>query len=440
MVDGEGRGVRRVGEVAVKGPQRGGLEHALVGDGAGGEGADVAVGQAGRPGGGLHQLAQQEQLPLQGFAGRALDGRHHHLPDAGLGGGGQAADDGRVDGHLAPPDDAAPPFRGHDLFQQGLGGGLARVVGRQEQHAQPGAGRVHATERRVGPEEGPGDGRHDARPVATHIIRGAGAPMLHAAQGGQGLGQDGVGGLILEGRDEADLKQEEEEGRGGRRREERGMRGWRSWGERGGGRCGERLSDGRRSVPSPRRPPAQCPTHSPASATKGEPPHHPSTHAARVPLRQDVLQVGRLDWGRHVRRGRPRGGAAPAEQVGRGGRGRHGHRIHGRPPPRQGTDGQAGRPGGGEPGRGRGGLCGRRGGKKGRGLRIDRARVYSRWPRLALSPFPLSQINSPGGARRPPGRQSRAWLGGLPGGWCARRGECGGKGTRGGRWACRGEV
>ena len=134
VVDREAGLEPRVLQVEVVGPERGGLEHALVGDGAAREGADVKVSRQRAAlglGGLLDQLAEQEELALQLVPlerSGAGDGLEDHLPGAGLGGAREAAHDRRVDGHLAPADDAAPALGGDHALQNRLGLGLGGVV------------------------------------------------------------------------------------------------------------------------------------------------------------------------------------------------------------------------------------------------------------------------------------------------------------------------
>lgn len=182
------------------------VEHALVHDGAGGQGADVQVGGGGAHLGasaGLDRLAKDEELALQGLAGDA-GLLNQDLAEAGAGGLGHAADHLHVYGHVAPSDQLEAAGSDHGLHQL-LALLLEGVVVGQEDHADTGALGGDAGELLL--QEGPGDLGHDARAVAGHVIGRAGATVLHAAQGTEGLVHDLVRGLLLQVGDEADLQE-----------------------------------------------------------------------------------------------------------------------------------------------------------------------------------------------------------------------------------------
>lgn len=153
VVDGEGGDEGLVPQVGEEGGDPHGAEHALVHDGAAGEGAEVerlAV-EAGRGGCcGLHALAHDVQLALQLVAAQPA-GAHNHLLDGGLGALRDGAHHGGVHGHGAPAEQRQALLFQHFRHQR-LGRRQRGRLPRQEGHAHGGGTLLDAGHARpVGP-------------------------------------------------------------------------------------------------------------------------------------------------------------------------------------------------------------------------------------------------------------------------------------------------
>ncbi len=201
---GERRGEAAVGEVREEGLQLAGGQHALVDDGAGGERREVHAGLA------LGALAQHERLAVQLDAGASSPRLRpggapgdEQLAEGGHGGAGAVAEQVGGDRDLAPSEDREVLLCGDglDLLR---GGGLCGAVGGEEGDAdgvRAGLGELESGDLA---QEGVRHLGQDSRAVAGVRLGAGGATVLEVPQNGQGLLNEGVGGLAGEVRHESD--------------------------------------------------------------------------------------------------------------------------------------------------------------------------------------------------------------------------------------------
>ncbi len=187
-----------------------GQQHALVAQGATGQGRDVegfAAFQVGGPHPVFHHLADHEQLALEGVLVRTLGTAAHEelayhrfhgldaLPQAGV-----------VGGHVTPAQQDLA-FLLHHAFQKGLAGGAAALVAGQEDHAHAVFARRRQFDVLEGAflaQEGVRNLQEDAGPVPGQGIGAHGATMGEVLQDAQALADDGMAALSFDVGDETD--------------------------------------------------------------------------------------------------------------------------------------------------------------------------------------------------------------------------------------------
>ena len=127
---GDGRGIALVLQVRIEFAKLIHQEHALVDDGAAGEGADVGVVVALLE----HAAGDVEPAVEVDAAGDRLRARHEALADVGHAVAGALAEDVRVRGHVAPAEEVQPFLFGDDL-ERLFGAADQQRVLRKEEHA-----------------------------------------------------------------------------------------------------------------------------------------------------------------------------------------------------------------------------------------------------------------------------------------------------------------
>jgi len=205
-VDEREGGVHRlVGEVEEVFADLFGHEHALVDDGAAGEGTGVVeVVLSGAADLVVGLLAQDEELALEvlvgGAVGRAAE---EGLADDGLAGDGGLAEGGVVDGDGAPAEDGEAEGLG-EVGEGRLGRGADLGVRGDVEHAHAVVAGLREVGRAVLGEEPVGELEQDARAVTGVGLAAAGAAVIQVHQDGEGLLDDIVRTLALHLANEAD--------------------------------------------------------------------------------------------------------------------------------------------------------------------------------------------------------------------------------------------
>ena len=188
-------GVRQVGEEL---SQLVGGEHALVDEGAARQGREVGVGLV------LRALAQAEGATFEVHARQPLPRRpHDELSEARHDTARGLPQAGRIGGNVAPRDDVEAFFP-RDLLDARLSRSGDIVIVREEGHADG----VLPCRRQLcvddATQESIGDLEQDARAVTGIGLSAGRAPVIEVEQCGQAHGDDLVGRLARQRRDEGD--------------------------------------------------------------------------------------------------------------------------------------------------------------------------------------------------------------------------------------------
>ncbi len=204
-----------IGQVAEVVPDLLGDEHALVDEGARGEGRDVEVVEGARELAAdlrLDALPNDVELPLQGVAGQAGGRGDEDLLDPRLQVLRELADDLRVDGHVAPAQQRQPLLL-DDLLQEPLAEVAVRGQLRQKDHADAVFARGREDEAAAARDAGGGGALlaeelvghldHDPGAVARAGVATAGAAVSQVLDDPDALVDDVVGLAVVDVRDEA---------------------------------------------------------------------------------------------------------------------------------------------------------------------------------------------------------------------------------------------
>ena len=207
--EGEGGLRALVHQVGVVGIEPCREHHALVADGAGGEGDDVEAAAPEAPAldRARDDLADDEELALERVHVRAArPAADEHLADPGLAGLDALAEDGGVDRHVAPAEEALP-LRRDGLRERLLAGAAGVVVLRQEHHPHAVAarrGEIDAKPRAFLAKQPVGELDQDPGPVARQRVGPDRAAMPDVAEELHPLPHDVVARPVADVRDEPD--------------------------------------------------------------------------------------------------------------------------------------------------------------------------------------------------------------------------------------------
>ena len=207
--EGEGGLQALVGQIGVVGVEPRREHHALVAEGAGGEGDDVEAAASEAPAldRARHDLADDEELAFEGVRVRAArPARDERLADPGLVGLDALPEDGGIDRDVAPAEEALP-FGRDRLRERFLAGAAGRVVLRQEHHPHAVAarrGQLDAEPRALLAEQPVGDLDQDPGPVAGEGVGPDRAPVPDVAEELYPLPDDVVARPVADVRDEPD--------------------------------------------------------------------------------------------------------------------------------------------------------------------------------------------------------------------------------------------
>ena len=186
------------GEVGIEVAEERTRAHGLVDEALTGEGTDVPGDLAGLMHA-LELLACEKEAAFHGRGVGTFGVHDENLADDGHGGEGDATEDLRPGGDVAPAED------GEILRDEAsLDGSLDHgIFGFEEDHADAEDLSGCEGEAAGSNEIGGGDAGHEADAVGAFAVGGDRAAMGEAAERGGGLFEDGVGGLAIDGCDEA---------------------------------------------------------------------------------------------------------------------------------------------------------------------------------------------------------------------------------------------
>ncbi len=196
MDHGHSGGIAHVLKVVVEGAQLTYQHHALIDNGAAGQGADIGVRILL-----FKHPAQYIKPPVKVRAGGDRSGTGQEaLADAGHGAARPGPQLGRVAGHVPPAQDSQP-LRDGELPKDPADVFRAYFVFRQEKHADavvPGAAQDDSFLHGPGGKQGVGQLGHDAHAVAGGAQGVAARPVRQALHDGQRLVHGAVGALAAQ--------------------------------------------------------------------------------------------------------------------------------------------------------------------------------------------------------------------------------------------------